>query len=307
MTQSGEAGSIPPKYPRMKAPPPLAKPTNPLRVLAAAILVSTVAAVSSAPAFVTIISDTFTGGGDGVLLTGRAPETNLPGGTWVGGGSNHSLMRTTTTAGFGNPGPAAFGNHQNNAAVSIASSGTYLKPTLIRISADLQIFDLAGPAADGRGIGLGFYSTTGGQFSQNRFTGLVLDINGNLNLVQDPNATGFYNAGSFRDTPVAFVGTWDPQAPRTLTYDIDTTTGQILNISLEGSSADYSSFHGTTLFTDAATAFAGVHTSSSIGSTGANPRFGAFDNFSVIAVPEPSAATLLCLGLLTALGRRRRA
>jgi hypothetical protein len=101
-------------------------------------------------------------------------------------------------------------------------------------------------------------------------------------LVSDPNATGFYGPGSYLGTPIAFVGTWDANALRRLTYDIDTTSGTISNISLEGSTANYAFL--TNLFAGVATNYVGMNTSSGVGFT-----FGAFDNFSLVAIPEPSS------------------
>ena len=164
---------------------------------------------------------------------------------------------------------------------------------------------IAGPASDGRGLALGFYASVGsGQYSQNHFTGLVLDGAGNLNLVQDPNDTGFFGAGSTRGTAIPYGGTFDPMQFYTLSYTVDRSTGRILDISLSGSGADYSPFYSTTLFTPAATVYAGLYSSSSVGGA----VYGAFDNFSVTAVPEPSTLAMLLglagFGLLGGMRRR---
>jgi len=258
--------------------------------LLASIAIGWCSSLSTASATV-IVRDTFTGGGNGVALTGRTPEVTVPGGNWINPTGQASLA-TTTTAGFGNPLPGAFGNHQNASAVSISSMGAYTKGSHLRISADVSPRNTNGTAAGGRGVGLGFYRNLGGQFSQNSFTGLLLDSAGNLTLAQDPNATGFYGAGSTIATPIAFAGAWDPNALRRLTYDIDTSTGAISNISLEGSSANYSFL--TNLFTNLNTNYAGVNTSSAVANT-----FGAFDNFSVSAIPEPASMIAWTLGLVT--------
>lgn len=252
----------------------------------------------------TIISDTFTGGGNGTTLIGRMPETDLPGGAWLkatGQGSWSTTTNAILNGGYGNPLPGSFGNFQSASAVSLASAGTYVKPTRLTISADLSPKDVVGPASDGRGIALGFFSAVGDgqQFSQNFFTGLVLDSAGNLNLVSDPNPTDFFNAGSTKLSPVAFGGTFDTNAFHRLSYDVNTVTGAVSNIRLGASTADYSSLSAP-LFTDAATAFAGMYESSAVG-TGLS----ALDNFLVV-VPE---ASTMALGLLTGaglLGLRRR-
>ncbi len=263
-------------------------------------VVAVVTLVSSQAAAAFIVFDGFDGAGNGVTISGRTPsDANLPGDTWVRA-TNQDPFRSTHTAGYGNPLPGTFGTPQAASAISIASAGGYTKPTKLQISADIAPRNLDGPASDGRGIALGFYSTVGTSqvFSQNHFTGLVLDSAGYLNLVHDPNPTGFFGSGSVLGTPIAFDGTWDADLLRRLSYEVDTTTGAINNISLEGSSATYS--FTTALFTDANTAYAGMYTSSSSGGT----RHGALDNFQV--VPEPGAWLLALIALACGLLVRRR-
>lgn len=226
-----------------------------------------------------IVSDTFFGAGNGSVLTGRTPEITLPGGGWLST-SGQGPLKSTTTAGYGDPLPGAFSDFNDASALSIASAGSYVKPTTLRISADIAPRNTTGAASGGRGVAVGFYSAVSGNtFSQNRFTGLVLDAAGNLNLVQDPNAGGFFDPGSFLGTPVSFTGTWNANTLRRLTYDVDTTTGAISNISLEGSSSTYT--YSTSLFTNAATAYAGAY-----GSSSTSGPTSALDNFIVTEVEQ---------------------
>lgn len=253
----------------------------------------------------TIISDTFAGALDGPPLTGRSPDAvNVPGVTWVQA-TGQGALYSTHTAGFGNPLPGAYGSSQNASAIKL-DNGSFTAPSLLEISVDLKLHPLgnaiAGPASGGRGLALGFYDSVGSwQFSQNHFTGLVLDAAGNLNLVQDPNDTGFFGAGSTLGTPIPYGGTFDPTQFYTLSYVVDRNTGSIMDISLSGSTADYSPFYSTTLFTSSATAYAGLYVSSATTGT-----YGAFDNFLVAGVPEPSGLVLVGLGgLLLMAGKRR--
>jgi hypothetical protein len=252
-----------------------------------------------------IVADTFTGAVNGGSLTGRTPETDLPGGNWLTS-TNMPFFRTTTTAGFGNPVPGAFGGDtgQTGSAVSLASAGPYVKPTLLQISADMRPYLIPGSASAGRGLALGFYSSVGAsqQYSQNLFTGLVLDAAGNLNLVHDPNATGFFTGpGSYLGTPVAYSGgTFVSSQFYRLSYQVDTVTGAISNISLSGSTADYSSLNNA-LFAGTATNYAGMYIS------GTAAGQGGLDNFQVSSiVPEPASLTLAGFALVFGACTRRK-
>jgi hypothetical protein len=153
----------------------------------------------------------------------------------------------------------------------------YTKPTKFRISADISPQSVDGLATNGRGAALGFYSATNSGYSSNNFTGLVLDKLGNLNLVHDV-ASGFFDQpGYYLGAAVPYTGgTFDSTKVYHLSYDVDTVTGAISNISLSGSTANYSSFNATTLFTNSATRYAGMYISSS--TINANSTF---DNFEV--------------------------
>ena len=107
-------------------------------------------------------------------------------------------------------------------------------------------------------------------------------------MVQCTNTSGFYATYWRR---VAYGGTFSPNSFYLLSYDVKTATGQISNIALQGSTANYSAFESPTLFTDPATPYAGLFTSSA----GYGSPVPGFDNFQVSTgtVPEPSAPALL--------------
>jgi hypothetical protein len=72
-----------------------------------------------------------------------------------------------------------------------------------------------------------------------------MDDAGRLNIVSDTTWDGG-GEGWTLGTAVAFAGGWfDSYQLRTLSMTVDTTLGTITNISLEGSTADYSSLYGT--------------------------------------------------------------
>ena len=103
-------------------------------------------------------------------------------------------------------------------------------------------------------------------------------------------------------TAVAYGGTYNSSNFNSLSCTINRATGAITAItaiSLSGSSADYSSLLGTSVFTEAATKYGGFH------SSGTLAGLGAIDNFKVDVIPEPSAALLSGLGVLALLRHRR--
>ena len=88
----------------------------------------------------------------------------------------------------------------------------------------------------------------------------------------------------------------------TLSYDVNTATGSISNITLTGSTADYSGLTSSA-FSDAATANVGFFASAD------NNPGSLVDNFSLSSVPEPSMIVLLAtslVGLLAYVWRKRK-
>lgn len=243
-----------------------------------------------------LIQDTFAGRAGGDLMDGgrQTPTySTLPGAIWEK--MNISGDSIFTTDSFGDPADSAWGAGQSSGGISLGAS----VPSLLEIKASIGMSQLGtgtiGSAQNGRGLGLGFFSVAGGGgFSQTRFTGLVLDSAGGLNLSHDPNEGGFFGDGSLLGTAVAYGGTFVAANYYDLSYQINTATGAISNISLEGSSADYSSLAaGVNKFTAANVKYAGIYTSSEGGMNG----YTSFDNFTVTSVPEPSTVVCLATGL----------
>jgi hypothetical protein len=280
---------------------------------------------------ITLVSDTFTNGvTNGYYVEGRTPETNVFATTWKihagnawGGGSgpwsnpppddNGYWVKMRTAAGYGNltPGAEVKGS---GACVNIEGFGSYVG-TMLHISADLAPRNLSGSILDNQGISLGFFGNLRFPlvFGDNYkcrpcsyFTGLDLQVDGKLYLCHNydeaqyrvatpaPHLSGQGTA----EAPVAFVGTWDTNAFRNLSFDFDTTTGAIYNIVLQGSTANYSTLQGVGFWTagDATTwvKYAGI-----LGSgDGGTPR-GRMDNFQLTGepIPEPSTLALLGMGL----------
>ncbi|MDD5706236.1 MAG: discoidin domain-containing protein [Kiritimatiellae bacterium] len=166
---------------------------------------------------------------------------------------------------------------------------------MLHIRADLSPSQVTGSAADGRGLALGFLIRVGGSSSpRNRFSGLVLDAAGNLNLVQDPNDTGVFGTGSYLGIPVAFAGgTFNPSAFHALSYDVDTSSGYLSNIRLSGSTADYTDFESIRLLDNSFIGHAGIYGSSSTAN-----GYHAFDNFEVSTTQTLASLSDLQLVLL---------
>ena len=242
----------------------------------------------------TIISDTFNGT-NGTLLTAHAPNVNLTGGGWTFSSANNSIGPNIAIQS-----DAALVTRFGSAGINITSSGTYVKPIEMTLSATLNGMNSTTGSAVQAGVSLGFFSSLGTGESQNwfNFSGLVLAADGTLKLIR--STTTF--------TPIliasaAYSGSWVQNAAHTLTYKINTSTGQISNISLDGDSASYAGF-STNIFTNANTTYAGFYLSNDTTPTG---KTASVDNFQLVAVPEPAAFGMLCIaGLFTMVRRSRK-
>lgn len=235
-----------------------------------------------------IIFDTFDGT-NGALVSAHTPNTDLPASSYIQNSLNvswHDAIIQNNTAQL---------NTDMGVGISISSSGGYTKPTNFTISADLNLGTVTG-TANGRGVGLGFYDTVSNAAPHGiaNFLGLALSPSGNLSLVSADGAqtTTVTSIQSF-----AYSGIWNAAISHSLSYDVDTTTGNISNVVLDSTSY---AFNSTALFTNAKTANAGFVVSS------AAAGLGYVDNFAV--VPEPSAVCFagLALVLLVGISHRKR-
>ena len=233
-----------------------------------------------------LISDTFTGA-NGTLISAHTPDTNLPGGSYIvnGTGWGSGTIQNNTLS----------QNTDMGVGISLASSGSYTKPTNLTISADLNIGTLTGDVVHANGVGLGFYvmPNNAAFHGGSGFLGLILSPTGNLSF------TSIDTSGSYIKTVIqtfTYSGTWDAAVNHSLSYSVNTTTGNFSNILLDSITYGFSS---TALFTDTATTYAGLSVSSSTGS-----KYGYADNFQIN--PEPSTFSLLVLGGLALVPFLRR-
>lgn len=218
--------------------------------------------------------------GNFVSIIGTVPETNSPGASWLmatGWNYNQMLYPVTDSGG-------ARWRASNGAAVvlPLASNGSYTKPSVLKISAEVLMVTVSGNVSPW--IALGFYdavqAANGGILSsKTNLTGVVLNYDGSLGLYDD----GVLVPGS----TVAFGGTFQRDQYYTLTYTVNTTSGAISGLSLSGSAANYTTLMSAgTPFSDAKTAYAGMGAASDSTPLRGSGRF---RNFSLEAIPTQPA------------------
>jgi len=201
------------------------------------------------------------------------------------------------------------GGQSSYGTIDITDGGSYTKPNELTISGDLMM----GPNPSGNGtftgVGLGFWEDgTTSNAARVDFVGVVMDVQGNLNL-QDFNtkhASVAFGAGPF------LLSTFYH-----LSYTIDIANDEITAISFTGPNAPSAAavdaaFLGVIPFGagDAVslalnTNYAGFYSHNGVG------KLDYVDNFlleGAAAVPEPSTLVLAFLGLLglVAFGWRRK-
>jgi len=165
-----------------------------------------------------------------------------------------------------------------------------LNASVLQLSLNFSFLNLQnGDNSSQRGIGLGFYSamTPGAAHGDQGFYGIVVDNNGNVKLYDNLETLTYYASAN--------VGALSTTATETLSYDVNTISGAVSGIILEGSPV-------TLNFGANAN---NVFTGSVLNNVGfmANESYymdtGSVDNFAVSAVPEPGS---IALGLAGAVG-----
>jgi len=177
-----------------------------------------------------IYSDWFTAA-DGTVILGYSPETN----NGVVEATYHESNNVWTT----NSAVGIFENRaqlgaDNQANLPINSSGDFVQPELIGVSVVMNMGTTDGPTTaittgEQRGVGLGFFSGTSNLATPEGFRGLVITTDGRLILAEH----GF--GGSARAGFIEEIATdIDTASDHTLSFQINTTTGAISNIFLDG-------------------------------------------------------------------------
>lgn len=256
-----------------------------------AALLAVLAATSQAA----IIEADFVSTGSRQLLDGTTIglTANEPGGNWIVA-AGWDWGNPFVTATWDPPGiPVNLANlaeEKTVLGISIASGGGYTKPSLIHFSTDIEF-----PGSRDHTAGVGFFSVLPARADyQNQFehfTGLYIDeANGTLQVMADGSLAG----------GAVSVGTISEGVFYNIGFDIDTTSGDLSNVMFDGNPVGGLS---STAFTDAATAYAAI----AVGN-GSRAYFNHFvvSEAAAAPVPEPSALTLLGLGGLLLVWRRRR-
>lgn len=262
-------------------------------------IVTLLAVVASCDAQ-TVISDTLYR--NYMQIWGTSPTgVNQPGGTYVQA-TGWYFNQISFPSFESDAGTSA--NNGTGIALSLASSGTYTKPTAFSVSIEVNIATPS-PITNTPFAVFGFYSalevsTNPPTYldSRSNFTGVLLASDGSLSLYDNGTPVG--------GSTVAYAGgTFTPGSFYTLSYSVDTATGGISGVSLEGSTADYSALMASgTPFSDANTAYLGF------GQGVDNDPFKGgtrFINLSVEAIPEPASIALIvtaAFGLLVVSRRR---
>ncbi len=253
-----------------------------------------------------IVSDGFSGT-SGANINGRTPDgANLPGSTWqVEQQNTAGTSPMTIDTSTGNPAPSANTNFNDAAGISIASANSYTEPSVLTISADLNMGSIVGGGLSYNvyGVGLGFWNAlpASGITASSGFTGITMDPYGDLTFINNGTASATAKAaapGSATITGGYITGF------NTLTYSINTGTGAITQLTFDGTDLT-SDFSGLNNFTPSVATLAGFYGNSPY-STGEN---GYVDNFSVsttTAVPEPETLGLVAVGGLGLLLLKRR-
>jgi hypothetical protein len=268
-----------------------------LAVLVGWLGASTAMATTWAP----VIQDSFSSP-DG-SIQGRTPDvTDLPESTW-GTQFPASISGGTLQVGGGQGG-----------AISIASANGYIKPSLLKISADLNLGPSAAASAGNSsyndtysvfGVDLGFFATPASYNDFNSPTPrLILGIDYTVSMA-NPSLGELLLVGSSGGSPVVIddlgLTGFGTNGTYNLSYVVNTVDGSISDLLFGGNSI---AVPNTALFTDAATMYAGVYQRPN-GYAG-NAAF--VSNFTVseeAAIPEPSIALFwLAGGILIAWWRR---
>ncbi len=191
--------------------------------------------MSALPVKAQIIEDLFSQAPSGGItsLSGKAPDTNLPGNTWSVLGSGFTAEQASNSF-FGSQyltgapsTPVTYGTVNGDAAtLGLGSDNSGI------LTLSVYLNDAAGGDAS-----LGFSNVAIGTAGL-LFNGFNIDHSGGLTETVN-GVTG---------AVIPFGGTFDPSGLSLLSFTINTATGAVTSLSFQNSTADYSSLLGGTSF-----------------------------------------------------------
>lgn len=282
------------------------------RVSFSAVLVALVLSITTPSSGVTIlIRDDFVGT-DGTTLLGTSPTVNAAGNNWVAFVTAITTGTTFETDSSLDVAKIA-GTSAPGRAIELNLAGLNTNE-LLTVSASMR-FDLNG-ATVGTGTvgsrtsaGVGFFSSGPGTSTSTReavghFSGFALGPKNAANpttlalkLINNnstPNPAHYNNSTVLAQ--LDYTGSRLASDYHDLIYTVDTSTGSLLSVVLDGQSYNF----GTqTFFTNTNTAWFGVH-------SGPSTPIGYFDFVQLAVVPEPVASSIMALGFVAIFRFRRR-
>jgi hypothetical protein len=200
----------------------------------------------------------------GVSIPGLAPDSTVQARTWQKSGLTNAFPIVAN-----GDGTVRFGPAPNAAlALDIRSGGSFVKPSVMTISATFDSESITdtdpvlGPFGR-RGVYVGFWGALPNAEDANSGVraGVAVDPDdGTLRLVTT-GAVGQLAIPTVVDTLAYTGGTWDPLAFHTLSYGIDTTTGDLSNVLFDSQPYD---FVPTAIFDNTTTNFAGFGFSNNV-------------------------------------------
>lgn len=167
---------------------------------------------------VTIYKDTFRQAGD---IIGRQPDEVDQSSQAYQATGNHAACGKALVA----DGVVTL-RRDEGAALAFAILPGFNLPPQIVLSAELQMLSITGLKPDHRGLGLGFWSSLSHVHCSKGFTGLVLGPDGALKLI--------VKGGDIAAASHPYPGTFDAASSHFLSYKVDTRSGALSNIVLDG-------------------------------------------------------------------------